>query len=211
METRMGPVNRYERLTVVGVAGANWRLLCDCGNVVVVPRSKVLSGNNKSCGCLRREVAGQATRKHGMANSRVKGYASRAYGVWQAMKDRCSNPNRKDFHRYGGRGIRVDPVWAESFEIFLRDMGEPEIGMTLDRIDVNSGYGPGNCRWATRAEQAKNFERNRTVILNGERALARDVAALNGISLATFRHRLYFYKWTVEAACTTPVRKKQAK
>ena len=151
---------RFGHLTVVRRHGPKslWYCVCDCGNNTVVRTCRLLSGNNKSCGCRKRAVLGEAMRTHGLANSRITGYTSRAYGVWQAMKDRCSNPHRIDYHRYGGRGITVCSEWAASFETFLKDMGEPPIGLTLERENNNVGYCKANCKWATRKEQALNRE-----------------------------------------------------
>lgn len=144
---------------------------------------------------------GAHTRKHGMANSRVKGYSSRAYGVWQAMKDRCYNPNRRDYHCYGGKGVYVCDRWRDDFQAFLTDMGEPAPGMTLERLDKDGPYHPSNCVWADRKTQAANTSRNRTVVVGGVRRLAKDVAAENGIGFYAFRQRLYVYKWSLEEAC----------
>lgn len=146
----------FGRLKVIQkVNSTEWRCVCKCGKTVVVKGHKLLSGNTKSCGCLKRSVLGDATRTHGKANSRLTGYSNRAYGAWQAMRDRCSNSNRKDYYRYGGRGIKVCKRW-EKFENFLKDMGEPAPGLTLDRINNDIGYKPSNCRWATRKEQSHN-------------------------------------------------------
>lgn len=144
---------------------------------------------------------GAHTRKHGMANSRVKGYSNRAYGIWQAMKDRCANPNRKDYHCYGGKGVKVCDRWKTSFENFYADMGHPADGMTLERIDKDGDYCPENCKWADRKTQAANTSRNRTVEVDGVRRLASHVAVERGLPLATYRQRLYVYGWSLEEAC----------
>jgi hypothetical protein len=71
------------------------------------------------------------------------------------MRQRCGNPNDRQFSDYGGRGITVCERWAK-FENFLADMGERPPGLTLDRINNDGNYEPGNCRWATRLEQSRN-------------------------------------------------------
>ena len=143
---------------------------------------------------------GKHTRTHGMANSRVSGYKSRAYGIWQAMKDRCSNKNRADYHCYGGKGISVCDRWL-TFTNFYEDMGEPPLTYTLERLNKDGDYCPENCVWADRKTQAANTSRNRTVVVEGVRRLAKDVALENNISIHAYRHRLYVYKWSLEEAC----------
>lgn len=168
----------------------SWRCLCTCGTEVVVREYLLRIGNNKSCGCLKRSVLGDATRKYGQANSRVVGYKSRAYGVWQAMRDRCSNPNRSDYHRYGGRGIKVCARWQSSFEAFIADMGEPPVGMKLDRVDNDGNYAPENCRWASRKEQVHNSTRIRFVVIDGVRAPLHEALQKYGSTRCAFYQRL---------------------
>jgi hypothetical protein len=86
-----------------------------------------------------------------------------AYNSWYAMKQRCSNPRHKGWKYYGARGIGFDPRWVK-FEAFHADMGDRPEGMTLDRIDYDKDYGPGNCRWATWREQRKNQIREKDPI-----------------------------------------------
>lgn len=167
----------------------SWRCLCACGKEVVVRAYLLRIGNNKSCGCLKRSVLGDATRKHGQANSRLTGYKSRAYGVWQAMRDRCSNPNRSDYHRYGGRGIKVCTRWQESFEAFVADMGTPPAGMTLDRLDNDGDYSPKNCRWASRKEQVYNSTRIRYVAVGSIRMPLQEALSKCGCKKDAFYRR----------------------
>ena len=89
---------------------------------------------------------------------------SSTYVTWEHMKQRCHNPRADFFPHYGGRGIVVCEAWRRSFAAFLADMGERPPGKTLDRVDVNGNYEPGNCRWATNAEQSlnrRNAKRNK--------------------------------------------------
>ena len=125
-----------------------WICRCDCGNITEVIAAHLREGRVKSCGCLQRERAAQAATKHGMSNTKV-------YWVWSQMRDRCTNANSRDYPYYGGRGISVCERWLK-FENFIADMGVPPSGLTLDRKDNDGNYEPGNCRWATRAEQTTN-------------------------------------------------------
>lgn len=86
---------------------------------------------------------------HGMSKTRI-------YHIWRGMMDRCENSSLPSWEYYGGRGIRVCERWRESFVVFLKDMGPRPDGMSIDRIDVNGNYEPGNCRWATIATQSRN-------------------------------------------------------
>lgn len=119
------------------------RYACFCGQEFDAMNSRVRNGYTRSCGC----IVGTNI-KHGM-------HGTRTYSSWMSAKDRTLNKTSKDYWRYGGAGITFSPKWM-SFESFLADMGERPPGTTLDRIDGAKGYEPGNCRWATPAEQSRN-------------------------------------------------------
>ena len=94
-------------------------------------------------------------------------HKSREYGAWRQMKQRCSNPKNRRYHRYGGRGISVCAAWDSSFAQFYADMGPAPIGHTLDRIDNNGNYEPANCRWATSQQQQNNTVSNLLITHDG--------------------------------------------
>lgn len=144
---------RYGRLTVAQQRSPGEKdvhVRCDCGTEKTVPFKNLGRGTN-SCGCLHVEQLVARSTKHGHA----VGKPTSTYMTWQDMVGRCTNPSHKRWDDYGGRGITVCDQWRK-FENFLADMGERPGCLTLDRIDNNSGYGPGNCRWTTQSEQNRN-------------------------------------------------------
>ena len=153
---------RVGRLLVISREGnrgtrRQWRCICDCGQEVLKRTVDLRSQNPvASCGCVTRERltspefrALQISVTHGMAGTPT-------HQSWGQMIQRCTNPKRRHWRRYGGRGITVCDQWRRSFESFFADMGERPRGCTLDRIDNDRGYEPGNCRWTTPAVQARN-------------------------------------------------------
>lgn len=123
-------------------------VVCDCGGATQVWLSNLRSGRTSSCGCLAMEILMARNTKHGMSESNE-------HQIWCGMWQRCGNPNEICWRNYGGRGIKVHDRWR-LFENFLADMGPRPPGMSLDRIDVNGNYEPGNVRWATTKTQRRN-------------------------------------------------------
>jgi hypothetical protein len=141
---------------------ALWLCSCDCGVERLVLGSNLRNGKSKSCGCLSRETTRKRSTKHGHAR---RGKQSRIYNRWQNMRRRCYDPNNISYPYYGARGITVCERW-HSFANFFADMGNPPRGKSLDRINVNGNYEPGNCRWASIFEQARNKRPVRTTSYN---------------------------------------------
>lgn len=161
---------------------ATWLCKCDCGNTKVISGDALRSGKIRSCGCLRNERASSAWRKineraglgidarrHVTSNKskygEVRQYASysRLYNVWNKMKQRCYNKNAPNYRLYGKRGIRVCDEWRNSFIAFEGwafangyDPDAPVGKCTIDRIDPDGDYEPGNCRWVDMVVQRHN-------------------------------------------------------
>lgn len=200
----------FGRLTVTGHAGRigpsrshKWHCKCQCGGVATVDGAHLRAGQSRSCGCLQRERAkanGARSTTHGQS-------ASSLYAIWDSMHQRCKNPNRRDFENYGGRGIKVCERWA-TFAAFAADMGDRPAGHSIDRIDPNGDYEPGNCRWASRTQQGRNTTSNRRIEWQGQSLCLSEWAEQLKVNKNTLLARLA-RGWSVERALTAPIQKKE--
>ena len=132
--------------------GAVWECVCECGARKMVHGAVLRLGSVRSCGCKRGQLISLAVTRHGYARG---GKVAREHAIWRGMITRCTNAKRKGFADYGGRGIEVCARWLQ-FENFITDMGAAPAGYSIDRIDNDRGYEPGNCRWADAKTQARN-------------------------------------------------------
>ncbi|MCC7667464.1 hypothetical protein [Liquorilactobacillus satsumensis] len=157
---------RYGRLTVINRIPHEkyekcplWLCQCDCGNKIVVPSNRLVSGNTKSCGCIHSEQLAKRNKLNGTHH----GSHSRLYNVWHSIQQRCYDKNRKDYKNYGGRGIAMCDEWKHDFGAFKEwalnngyDFNASYMKCTIDRINVNGSYNPNNCRWVDAKFQANN-------------------------------------------------------
>ena len=160
---RSGPAligRQFGRLKVLSEAPhvfgekRSWICACRCGERTVVTTPRLSMGRTRSCGCLQEEHRA-CFRTHGLTGVPE-------YYIWKNAKGRCYNRNRKDYSNYGGRGIRMCKRWRHSFASFYRDMGpRPSSRHSIDRINNDGHYRPGNCRWTTMSEQRKNQRKRR--------------------------------------------------
>jgi hypothetical protein len=191
----------FHRLTVVErdftkTQNAYWRCLCICGNSVTVHGYDLRSGNTKSCGCYKNDLVRERSITHNMRQSNE-------YNIYCTMISRCHNPNNKCYYRYGGRGITVCQEWRDDFSAFYNHIGpRPSKKHSIDRIDNDLGYMPGNVRWATNIEQAYNKSSNTYYTFNGKIMTLTEWSKETGIKPSTIIQRLK-RGWSIEKALST--------
>jgi hypothetical protein len=151
---------QFGRLKVIGLnpvrtksRQARWDCICACGNETTVTSNHLIGRRIVSCGCYKRDTTIRIMTKHKLKHSPE-------YASWRGAKNRCFQVKHSGYSNYGGRGITMCEEWRNDFLTFLRDMGPRPYGRSLDRINNDGNYEPGNCRWATPKEQAMNSRRH---------------------------------------------------
>lgn len=191
--TALSPVRKGNR--------AHWVCRCDCGRLTSVSGVHLTTGHIRSCGCLLQEVAGLHSVTHGKTRRRN---VSPEYVSWSHMRSRCCNPKNNAFHNYGGRGITVCPEWMDNFQSFLDHIGpRPGKEYSVDRIDNNGNYEPGNVRWSTQREQMRNVRKSRRIEACGIVATLAEWSERTSINYVTLFGRLK-RGWPPEKAFSTP-------
>lgn len=162
---------------------------CDCGTEKVIRGAGLRSGDSRSCGCYKRDAAKSRSNNLLHGDTR-RGVVSPEYRTWQSLKNRCYRIKNSDYSRYGGRGISVCDSWRNSFTQFLADVGrQPSPEHSIERIDNDGNYEPGNVRWATPFEQSRNKRNSRYFESGGKRLCLTDWAKELGVNRRTvLRH-----------------------
>lgn len=201
----IGPGSVFGRLRVVEESGrapreAIWLCVCECGASKRVRAGNLRNGSTVSCGCYLKQRIVEAHTTHGRSGS------GGAYKAWKGMRTRCLCPTNSSFVDYGGRGIGICARWND-FAAFLEDMGErPSAKHSIDRIDVNGDYGPGNCRWATSSVQSNNKRNTVMLTAQGRTRPLSEWSADTGVDRVLMWIRVFRLRWSHEKAIFTPVK-----
>lgn len=183
-----------------------WKCRCKCGSEKLYLPYKIIAGHTKSCGCAKKERCHEMTKKYRITHG---GSGERLHYIWNSMKQRCTNPNNKDYPLWGGRGITVCDEWLHDYAAFRKwayDNGYKK-NLTIDRIDVNGNYTPDNCRWIEMERQSRNKRDNVYVEFRGERKLLIEFCEEFGFNYYTIYGRIYNHGWSVDEALSTPIGK----
>ena len=162
---------------------------CECGTVKFFCKNNLSAGKSSSCGCVSAKNLTNLSYKHGMTNTPE-------FNTWRNIIARCANPDLRHFKYYGGRGISVCQEWQDSFSAFIEHIGpRPSKNHTIERIDNDGDYAPGNVRWATRLEQRRNTRaRLRTAQHRGVTKSIADWARHFGVTYSTADYHLKTYR-----------------
>ena len=184
---------------------------CECGTEKKVRANSLQQKRTQSCGCLRTERLHRGINHHQYKHGHtINGKRSKEWRTWNSMIRRCTYPSMDDYERYGGKGIKVCKRWRNSFEAFLDDVGySPSQKHSIDRIDNDGNYEPGNVRWATPSEQTRNSSKARFITFEGKTLTMGEWAKNMNINRQTIQMRIDHYGWSVHNALTKSVRRRK--
>lgn len=168
-----------------------WECRCDCGNKVIVQGMALRCGHTKSCGCLKIEKFTEMAKMH-PRKTISKESKTRLYRIWKDMRRRTVNPKRQNYHRYGGRGIKVCNEWFENYQAFKEwaYLNGYKDTLSIDRIDNDGDYCPDNCRWVDKTEQARNRTNTMYYTHNGVTKTVAEWSEITGIPYTTIVRRI---------------------
>ena len=202
---------KYGRLLVIERAESykgktKWLCKCACGNECIVYGVSLKSGNTRSCGCYKTENAKKLY-------STVRQNDKHLYGVWNAIKQRCNNPNNRSYHNYGGRGIKICDEWANNYKTFYdwAMCAGYEKGKEIDRIDCDGNYEPDNCRFVDIETQANNKRNVKLYTINGVTKSLTQWCKEYEMNYGMVRQRIIKLGWTIEDALIKPKQGTQTK
>ena len=198
---KCSPGDKFGRFTVIAEAlstkdGRGWPIRmvtckCECGSIRTVSFLTIRHGKSKSCGCLHREISAKTAsvtfRTHGITRNSTR---PSEYTTWINVKNRIFKKSCSQYKNYGGRGISMHAAWINDFESFFAYVGQrPSPKHSLDRIDVDVNYEPGNVKWSTQKEQQSNRRNNRKAMLDGEFLTFTEIARRLGVTWHTVAYR----------------------
>lgn len=212
MEIEIGSrVGRWEVLGLLKEGSyQKAEVLCNCGKTKIIRVSTLKSGESTSCGCFAAELASKRVTTHGLSSHPL-------FQTWYDMYRRCNIPSRKDYHHYGGRGVRLCKEWMppaeKGFVRFLDDMSPSYTeGLEIDRIEVDGDYCLSNCRWTTRAVNCSNrrsYFINLNLQHNGETICLTEASKISGIPNRVLWDRMFKLGWSYDKAINAPMKFKR--
>lgn len=193
---RFGKLKVLEEANQIGIR-TRWICLCDCGNKKEIGTNELRQGNTQSCGCYQKECRISNVTKHKMSNTRL-------YKIWSCMKYRCLGRKYKEYHLYGGRGIKICDEWL-TFDGFYEWAKDKYFeNSSIDRINYNGNYEPSNCRFVDNFVQAKNRRNVKLYTYKGETLALSEWARKYNINYFSLRGRVKYSGWDIGKALTTP-------